>query len=113
MAEGRSWAGRTLYQLYQEAYTPWEWQPKLKQIADGLGLHCFSLPFDPTAVDFLAAMDVPGYKVACVRTGDLPLIEKMAGTGKPMIMSTGMASLAEIDEAVRRRAGRGPGTSPC
>ena len=107
VAEGTLWSGQTLYKLYQEAHTPWEWQPKLKRIADELGIHCFSSPFDPTAVDFLEAMDVPAYKVASFEVVDLPLIEKMARTGKPIILSTGMATLGEIDEAVRaaRRAG--------
>ncbi len=113
VAEGTLWSGQTLHKLYQEAYTPWEWQPKLKELADELGMHCFSSPFDPTAVDFLEAMDVPAYKVASFELVDLPLIEKMARTGKPIIMSIGTASVSEIDEAVRaaRPAGAGaPGT---
>ncbi len=107
IAEGTLWSGQTLYKLYQEAYTPWEWQPKLKKVADELGMHCFSTPFDPTAVDFLEAMDVPAYKVASFELVDLPLIEKMARTGKPIIMSIGTATVSEIDEAVRaaRQAG--------
>ena len=111
VVEGTLWSGQTLHSLYQEAYTPWEWQPKLKAAADGLGMHCFSSPFDPTAVDFLEAMDVPAYKVASFELVDLPLIEKMARTGKPIIMSIGTATVSEIDEAVRaaRQAGaRGP-----
>jgi len=101
------WAGKNLYALYGEAYTPWEWQPKLKQIANGLGLDLFSTPFDSTAVDFLEQMDVPVYKVASFEIVDLPLLRKIAKTGKPIIMSTGMATLAEIDEAVQtiRKAG--------
>jgi N-acetylneuraminate synthase len=95
------WAGHNLYDLYGEAYTPWEWQPKLKQVANDLGMDCFSSPFDHTAVDFLEAMDVPAYKVASPELIDIPLIQKMARTDKPLIMSTGMATLAEIDEAVR------------
>lgn len=95
------WQGRNLYELYGEAYTPWEWQPKLKQVADELGLDCFSSPFDFTAVDFLEQMNVPAHKIASFELVDLPLIRKVAQTGKPVIMSTGMASLAEIDEAVR------------
>lgn len=98
-AEGL-WAGRTLYDLYSEAYMPWEWQPKLKEIANGLGMDLFSTPFDKTAVDFLEKMDVPGYKIASFELVDIPLIQYVARTGKPMIMSTGMATLAEIDEAV-------------
>jgi pseudaminic acid synthase len=107
VAEGTLWSGQTLYKLYQEAYTPWEWQPKLKQVAGELGMHCFSSPFDPTAVDFLEGMDVPAYKVASLELVDLPLIEKMARTGKPIIMSTGTATVGEIDDAVQaaRRAG--------
>jgi len=97
---GSLWAGRTLYDLYQEAYTPWEWQPRLKALADDLGIQCFSSPFDPTAVDFLLAMGVPAFKVASFELVDLPLIRRMAQTGKPMIISTGMATEAEVDEAV-------------
>jgi pseudaminic acid synthase len=95
------WAGKRLYDLYGEAYTPWDWQPKLKRIADEIGIHLFSSPFDRTAVDFLEAMDVPAYKIASFEVVDLPLIQKVAKTGKPIIMSTGMATLAEIDDAVR------------
>ena len=99
--KGTLWEGRTLYELYQEASMPWEWQPRLKALANELGLECFSTPFDPTAVDFLENMDVPCYKVASFEVVDIPLLKKIAGTGKPVIMSTGMANLAEIDEAVR------------
>ena len=95
------WEGRNLYDLYREAYTPWEWQPKLKRIADDLGLDLFSTPFDNTAVDFLEDMNVPCYKIASFELVDLPLLRKIAQTDKPVIMSTGMATLAEIDEAVR------------
>jgi len=104
---GTLWDGRTLHALYGEAYTPWEWQPKLQAVARDLGLHCFSSPFDATAVDFLEGMEVPAYKVASFENGDLPLLRKMARTGKPIILSTGMATLAELDEAVRtiREAG--------
>ena len=99
--KGTIWEGKTLYELYAEAYTPWEWQPKLKQVADEHELHLFSSPFDHSAVDFLESMNVPAYKVASFELVDLPLLRKIAGTGKPIIMSTGMASLAEIDEAVQ------------
>lgn len=106
---GSLWAGTTLHDLYRTAYTPWEWQPRLKALASSLGLDCFSSPFDPTAVDFLEAMDVPAFKVASFELVDLPLIRKMAATGRPLVMSTGMATEAEIDEAVT--AARGGGAS--
>jgi len=104
---GTLWDGRTLYELYGEAYMPWEWQPRLKQIADGFGLDVFSSPFDATAVDFLETMNVPVYKVASCELVDLPLIEKIARTSKPLIISTGMATAEEIEEAVEtaRNAG--------
>jgi len=98
---GTIWDGGTLHDLYQEACTPWDWQPRLKELADRLGIALFSSPFDPTAVDFLERMDVPAYKVASPELVDLPLIERMAQTGKPLVMSTGMATLAEISEAVQ------------
>lgn len=95
------WEGKTLYDLYGEAYTPWEWQPKLKEIAESFGLDLFSSPFDSTAVNFLEDMGIPAYKVASFELVDLPLLRRVAATGKPIILSTGMASLGEIDEAVR------------
>ncbi len=98
--QGTLWDGKTLYQLYQEAYTPWEWQPKLKKIAEDLGLICFSSPFDKTAVDFLEKMDVPAYKVASFEITDIPLIEYIASKGKPVIISTGIAELSDIAMAV-------------
>lgn len=94
------WHGRTLYDLYGEAYTPWEWQPKLKKIANEIGLDLFSTPFDDTAVDFLERLDMPAYKVASFENCDLPLLRRIARTSKPIIMSTGMATLEEIIEAV-------------
>lgn len=99
--KGSAWDGENLYQLYQKAYTPWEWQPKLKLIADDLGIDFFSSPFDHSAVEFLKKMDAPAYKVASFEIVDLPLIKQIAQTGKPIIISTGMASLSEIEEAVQ------------
>lgn len=96
-----AWAGQTLYELYSKAFTPWEWQPDLKRIAEDLGLQCFSTPFDRTAVDFLEAMGVPAYKIASFEVTDIPLVEYIARRGKPVIMSTGLSTLAEIDDAVR------------
>jgi N-acetylneuraminate synthase len=105
--EGTIWDGRNLYELYGEAYTPWEWQPRLKKAANDLGLDLFSTPFDVTAVDFLEQMNVPAYKLASCELVDIPLIQKMARTSKPLIMSTGMATAEEIEEAVKtaRKAG--------
>jgi pseudaminic acid synthase len=98
--KGTMWNGRNLYELYAEAHTPWEWQPKLKDVADQIGIDLFSTPFDETAVDFLQAMDVPAHKIASFEIVDIPLLGKIARTGKPLIMSTGMATQAEIKEAV-------------
>ena len=104
---GTIWEGRTLYDLYNEAFTPWEWQPKLKVIANEIGLDFFSTPFDETAVDFLEEMNVPAYKVASFEIVDIPLLKRIGLTGKPVIMSTGMATLAEIEEAVDTMRGAG------
>ncbi len=101
IGKGTIWEGRVLHELYGEAYTPWEWQSELKAVAEELGMHCFSTPFDQTAVDFLEQMDVPAIKVASFEVIDLPLLRRIAAAGKPVIMSTGMASLAEISEAVQ------------
>jgi pseudaminic acid synthase len=105
--KGTIWDGRNLHELYGDAYTPWEWQPRLKTAANDLGLALFSTPFDATAVDFLEEMNVPAYKLASFELVDLPLIQRMARTGKPLIMSTGMGTIEEIDEATRsaREAG--------
>ncbi len=95
------WKGKSLYELYQTAYTPWEWQPKLKAIADEIGLPLFSSPFDETAVDFLMAMNVPAFKIASYEVGHIPMLKKIAQTGKPVIMSTGFASMEDIELAVQ------------
>jgi len=98
---GTLWDGRTLHDLYQEAFMPWEWQPKLQSVANELGLDFFSTPFDASAVDFLEAMNVPCHKVASFELVDLPLLKKIAATRKPVIASTGMATEEEIAEAVK------------
>lgn len=95
------WKGDSLYHLYEKAYTPWEWQEKIFQRCKELGLICFSTPFDFSSVDFLETLGNPIYKIASFESIDLPLIKKVASTGKPMIVSTGMATVAELDEMVR------------
>jgi pseudaminic acid synthase len=95
------WAGRQLFDLYEEAHTPWDWHPAIMQRAASRGLACFSTPFDESAVEFLENLGVPAYKIASFENTDLPLIRRVSATGKPVIISTGMATLAEIDEAVQ------------
>jgi len=101
IANGTVWQGKTLYDLYSEAYTPWEWHSRLYQFANKMGLDFFSTPFDVTSVDFLEKNHVPAYKIASFEIVDIPLIRKIAQMGKPIILSTGMASVSEIDEAVQ------------
>ena len=95
------WEGKSLYELYQEAYTPWEWHEPIMKRAHELGILCFSTPFDDTAVDFLEELDVPAYKIASFENTHLSLIKKVASTGKPVIISTGMATIAEMDAIVQ------------
>jgi pseudaminic acid synthase len=101
------WSGTSLYKLYGEAYTPWEWHKPIFDRARELGMIAFSTPFDDTAVDFLEGLDVPCYKIASFENTDLPLIRAAAATGKPLIISTGMASVAELDETVSAARGAG------
>ena len=96
-----AWAGNTLYKLYEMAYTPWDWQPKLKKYAEEKGVLLFSTPFDNTAVDFLEDMDISLYKVASFETGDLELLQKIGSTKKPVIMSRGMTGLEELELAIK------------
>jgi len=101
ITQGTLWDGTTLHKLYEEAYTPWDWQPKLKELANSLGMDCFSSPFDFTSVDFLEKMDVPAYKIASFEITDIPLIKKVAETGKPVIISTGIATVEDIELALK------------
>ena len=107
IGQGSLWSGKTLYQLYKECFMPWQWQPKLKKIAQDLGLVCFSTPFDKSAVDFLEKMRVPAYKIASLEITDIPLIEYVAAKGKPVMISTGIANFKDIQEALAacRRVG--------
>jgi len=95
------WKGKSLYELFQEAYTPWEWHKPIMERANEFGMLCFSTPFDDTAVDYLEDLNVPAYKIASFENTHLPLIRKVASTGKPMIVSTGMASISDLDEMVQ------------
>lgn len=101
ITQGTIWDGTTLHRLYETAYTPWEWHPKLMEYAASLGLECFSSPFDGTAVDFLEGLNVPAYKIASFEINDIPLIRKIARLGKPVILATGIAYLEDIERAVR------------
>lgn len=107
ITQGTIWDGTTLHKLYQSAYTPWEWQPKLQKKAEEMGLVFFSSPFDLSSVDFLEEMDVPAYKVASFEINDIPFLKKIARLGKPVIISTGIAYMADIELALRtcREAG--------
>lgn len=107
ITQGTLWDGTTLHKLYETAYTPWEWHGKLREIAEGMGLEFFSSPFDFSSVDFLEEMEVPAYKVASFEITDVPLLKKIAEKGKPVIIATGIAHLADIELAVRtcREAG--------
>ncbi len=98
---GSLWKGTSLYKLYEQAYTPWEWHKPIFDRAKAHGMLAFSTPFDETAVDFLESLNVPCYKIASFENTDIPLIQRVAATGKPMIISTGMATVAELDETVR------------
>ena len=99
--ENSLWKGRELHELYQEAYTPWEWHQPIFEKAKSLGLIAFSTPFDETAVDFLESLDVPVYKIASFENTDLPLLKKVASKGKPVIISSGAATIANLDEAIQ------------
>lgn len=98
--KGTIWEGKNLYQLYQEAYTPWEWHAEIMKVAEEEGLLCFSSPFDPSSVDFLETLNVPAYKIASFEITDIPLIEYVASKGKPVIISTGIAELEDIELAI-------------
>ena len=99
--QGTIWDGTTFYKLYEEAYTPWDWQPKLMKLANDLGMDCFSSPFDFTAVDFMEEMKMPAYKIASPEIWDIPLLRRVARQGKPVIIATGLAYMGDIERAVR------------
>lgn len=100
ITQGTIWDGTTLHKLYETAYTPWDWQPRLMKLANELNMECFSSPFDDTAVDFMQEMNMPAYKVASFEINDIPLIRKIAKLGKPVILATGIAYLEDIERAV-------------
>ena len=101
ITQGTIWDGTTLHKLYEEAFTPWEWQPELMKYANELGMECFSSPFDHTAVDFMEQMNMPAYKIASFEINDIPLIRKIARLGKPIIFATGIAYLEDMERALR------------
>lgn len=101
ITQGTIWDGTTLHKLYETAYTPWEWQPKLMKAANEMGMECFSSPFDESSVDFLQEMNVPAYKIASFEIADIPLIRKIARIGKPVIFATGIAYMEDIERAIR------------
>ena len=107
IGKGSIWEGRNVYELYEDAYTPWEWLPELQAAAKDAGITIFSTPFDASSVDFLEAHDVPAHKIASFELTDLPLLKKVAQTGKPVIMSTGMGSLGEVYQAVETMKSNG------
>ena len=107
LKQGTIWDGQTLYRLYQKAFTPWEWQPRLKKVAEEEGLICFSTPFDTKAVDFLEEMGTPIYKIASFEITDIPLIEYIATKKKPVLISTGVATISDIDLALKTLRNKG------